>query len=299
MKVDIAIPAYNEEGNIGPLLADLLRTELESWFSIDAIYVFSDASTDGTDEIVSQAAQQDPRIRLVRKTERKGKWDSLNQAMQLSTADALILFDADVRLASDRAIANLLSPLSQGGVGLVGGNPITRKPTSRLNMAQQASYFAWLLLQEIKKRQGVDFYHAHGRVMALSPELYQGLVLPDSAADDQYIYFSCLTRGLKFAYSPDCPVWFTLPQTVPDYLKQTVRFRFAARQSEENFSKALVATEMQIPHRFRVLASSLLRHPYSGSIWALLYLMGKLKFIADRRRKQEVSGMWEATKGSP
>lgn len=295
LRVSIAIPAYNEERNIGNLLRDTLETEAD-WFCLQDIYVISDASDDKTDEIVLQEAKRDNRIKLVRKPKRQGKWDSLNLAISLCDADVLVLLDADVKLADKKVLRNLLIPFLGDDIALVGGNPIPIKPGITLNVAEQAAYFGWILVNEIKKRKPISLYSAHGRILALSRNFFQHLILPNSPADDQYIYFSCIKDGLNFAYVEDSVVYYTLPGNLGDYLKQSVRFRFNTDISKKMFGKGLVEREARIPNGLALFFSAFVSHPYSGLMWTICSLIGKIKFLTKRLLKKDVPAMWDVAK---
>ena len=86
LRIDIVIPAYNEEDFVGDVLRDVTAAKQSDWFRIENIYVISDASTDRTDVIVQQACKEDKRVKLVRKAERKGKQASINLAFSITNA---------------------------------------------------------------------------------------------------------------------------------------------------------------------------------------------------------------------
>jgi len=257
------------------------------------IYVISDASSDRTDQIVLREAIKDDRIKLVRKPERKGKWDSLNLAISLSQADILVFLDADIRFANEKVIPILLVPFLRKDVALVAGNPRPTKCGIGLNAGRQAAYFGWVLVEGVTKGKAAGFYNANGRILALSRKLYQHLVLPDSPADDQYIYLSCIKEGFKFAYAEESVVYYGLPRTVGDYLKQSVRFRLNTAKSGEMFGRDFIERETKVPHRLAIFLPALLKHPYAGLMWVICYLTGQIRFLIKHSREKEASGMWD------
>lgn len=68
IELSLIIPTYNERANVAPLVAEI-RTALaeESW---EALFV--DDSTDGTDGVIAELADADPRIRLLHRPENRG-----------------------------------------------------------------------------------------------------------------------------------------------------------------------------------------------------------------------------------
>jgi len=113
-RVSIIVAAYNEE--------KIIREKLENTMQIEypkeklEIVVFSDASTDRTDEIVNQYAPQG--VRLIRVEGRKGKTYCQDVAVQQATGDILIFTDADAMLEPD-AVRQLVRHFVDPSVGCV------------------------------------------------------------------------------------------------------------------------------------------------------------------------------------
>lgn len=296
LKVDIGIAAYNEENCIGALLLDISWSKEESWFQIRNVYVISDASTDETDNLVMQANARDKRIKLIRKRQRKGKNDSVNMITSVSDADVVVILDADVRLANTNVLAALIRPLWQNDIALVGGNPIPVTPPTSFNPAEHASYFDWVLISKIRETKCDSFHSAYGRILGLSRNLYQNITLPNLVADDQFIYFSCLKRGLKFAYQKDVIVYYGLTKTIGDYCKQWCRFRCSAEQSKQMFGKDLVEGKIVVPNKLGILLSGFLSHPYSGLMWIVSHSIYKIEFLFKPHLKKDVSPTWDIAK---
>ena len=61
--LSIVIPVYNEEDNVGPLVARL-REALTGWSGAVEILFVDDGSRDATLELLKEAQRSDPRIRI-------------------------------------------------------------------------------------------------------------------------------------------------------------------------------------------------------------------------------------------
>lgn len=85
------------------------------------ILVYSDGSTDGTDELLQQLAQDEPRLRVVTSSERRGKPTALNRLWAEARGDVLLMTDVRQPLAPC-AVRALLGPLAQPEVGCVSGS---------------------------------------------------------------------------------------------------------------------------------------------------------------------------------
>ena len=134
-QVSVLVPARNEEGAIGRLMADVLASrDVE----IDLV-VLDDSSDDATADIVTTAMERDPRVRLVRGLPLPAGWCGKQHACwQLANAarhDTWVFLDVDVSPAP-ACIARAVAFLDQSGAALVSGFP--RQVTGSL--------LEWLLL---------------------------------------------------------------------------------------------------------------------------------------------------------
>jgi len=89
-KITVLIAAYNEEAGIERKVRDTLALDYPAE-KLEVI-VLSDASTDRTDAIVQSFA--DPRVRLLRMPERKGKTHAQNQGVRAASGEILVFSDA-------------------------------------------------------------------------------------------------------------------------------------------------------------------------------------------------------------
>lgn len=92
--VGILLPTYNEAENIRPLLQQIRLTLPEAW-----ILVVDDDSPDGTWRIVSELAETDPRLELLRRQELRGRGsagiDGFRHLLERPELDAMVELDAD------------------------------------------------------------------------------------------------------------------------------------------------------------------------------------------------------------
>jgi cellulose synthase/poly-beta-1,6-N-acetylglucosamine synthase-like glycosyltransferase len=117
--VSICVAAYNCEAYIGAKLRSLLALDYPA--DKMEILIYSDASSDGTDAIVTACAALNPRVILLRGETRMGKPTALNRMRERATGEVLVITDA--RQPLDRAaLRSLLSLLAAPQVGCVTGN---------------------------------------------------------------------------------------------------------------------------------------------------------------------------------
>ena len=133
--VSIMVPARNEAAAIEPCVRAILASR-----DVDLeVVVLDDASTDGTDAIVRQLAEHDPRVRLVRGRPLPSGWcgkqHACAQLAEAASHDTWVFLDTDVRLSPD-AVRRCVAFLDASQASLVSGFP--RQVTG--------SFLEWLLL---------------------------------------------------------------------------------------------------------------------------------------------------------
>lgn len=93
-ELSIVIPAYRERDNVEPMLSALERALPQcDW---EAIFVVDDAF-DGTEDLVRERAQRDPRVRCLHRIGRRGLASACIEGMLASSAPYLAVIDADLQ----------------------------------------------------------------------------------------------------------------------------------------------------------------------------------------------------------
>lgn len=97
LHVTILIPAYNEAGNIPPLLRELCATLADLPDYAFTVLFVDDGSTDETVALLEKAAETDPRIGLIELSRNFGKEMALTAGLQALNCDAAVVMDADLQ----------------------------------------------------------------------------------------------------------------------------------------------------------------------------------------------------------
>jgi len=116
-RVTIIIPAYNAEHTLDKAVASALgqtETSLE-------VFIVDDASMDATWAVARRLAATDPRVRVVRLPENRGKSHVMNFATELARGTWIALLDADDWYAPTR-IARLVDAAEACGVEMAADN---------------------------------------------------------------------------------------------------------------------------------------------------------------------------------
>lgn len=103
--VSCIVPAYNEAGRIGHVLAAVVGHPL-----VDEVIVVDDASGDATADV----ARNMDGVRLIVHTKNKGKTRALESGLKAATGDFLLLLDADLTGLQADHITALITPVLGG-----------------------------------------------------------------------------------------------------------------------------------------------------------------------------------------
>jgi cellulose synthase/poly-beta-1,6-N-acetylglucosamine synthase-like glycosyltransferase len=194
-RVSILIAAHNEASCIRETIANKLaldypRDRLE-------IIVISDASTDGTDDLVRGFAPEG--VRLVRQEERRGKTSALNLGVAESTGEVLVFSDAN-SLYDPSALRALVRNFADESVGYVTGKMIYVHPEGSTTGEGNSAYMRYEnLLREWETRLG-SIVGVDGGVDAVRRGLY--VRLPADALPAFALPLEVVRQGRRVVYEP-------------------------------------------------------------------------------------------------
>lgn len=117
--VSALIPVFNARPYIAPKLDSLLALDYPQ--DRLEIIVLSDASDDGSDEVIGEYADRYANIHFVRAEMRSGKPHGINRMLEKATGEILLMTDIRQPLRK-AALKALLAPLADPGVAAVSGN---------------------------------------------------------------------------------------------------------------------------------------------------------------------------------
>lgn len=304
--VAVVIPAYNEASNIGLLLDDIFEQETGKGLKLEKVLVISDGSTDETEEMVRERQETGRTLELVVNPRRMGKAVCINLAVKLVESDYMVLIDADVRLAGPLTLERLLEGLTDD-VGMAGGVPV---PASIPPGFAPAIYICGDILREyirLELKGSSNIYGAHGRILALSRNLYPGLEIPSIddgsrvLSTDQFLYYSCIKSGKRFVLRDKARVLFNLPETFDDYLRQTVRFMYSAANTSRYFNDRGLTSEFYVPLGVKLKGMLRLfrRRPFTGLAWVGYRFVARFLYLFERHlMRREVGAAWDVSEST-
>lgn len=253
LTVTVGVPAYNEENNIGNLLASVL-SQHENGFEIESVVVVSDASTDGTIKEVKKI--QDKRVRLIVGKERIGKPQRINQLLRLVHTEILVQLDGDVIVKHKDTIQNLIRPFMKGpSVHVVFGKVEPVRPTTFI---EELSLFGFRIWEEAKHSLGgrEDGRMGSGQIRAFSKSFFKKFRLPEEigSAEDTYSFYFAKNSGFNIKYTKDAVVVFRLASSFDDYRRQMSRYLKNTDEMKKYFDVNLLQLYHTITLKVKIIA---------------------------------------------
>ena len=189
--IAVLIAAYNEE----KVIEEKLKSVLANKYPSDklSIFVGSDASTDATDALVLKLRQHYPQIHLRRFEERVGKITIINQLQSMTTAEILVLTDANVMFAPN-CIEQLVKNFSNEKVGLIAAN-IQKVAVKQEGITKQESFYLSVenSIKDAESKAWQLIMGAEGGCYAIRNSLFKK-VPANFIVDDFYITLQLLQR---------------------------------------------------------------------------------------------------------
>jgi len=212
--VSLIIAAYNEE----KIIKEKSENSLKLIYPKDKleIIVFSDASTDRTDEIVKSYADQG--IKLIRIEGRKGKTYCQNEAAKISQGEILVFSDANSMYEPD-AIRKLVHRFADERVGCVSGE--LRYRSGEKSVEGERTY--WKYDQTIKRLESMvsSLVTVNGAIYAVRKDLYEPLSTDDIS--DFVEPLKIVQKGYRVIYEPEAVAWETTAKDPEKEFRRRVR----------------------------------------------------------------------------
>lgn len=190
----LIITAYNEEARIRNKLLNALALDRAD-FELEII-VASDCSTDGTDDIVAEFAEQG--IRLVRARERLGKENAQLAAIQQAQGQILVFSDVATEMPSD-ALKKLAHYFSNSEVGAVSSED--RFISSDGKVAGEGAYVKYEMWLRKLESQRAGLVGLSGSFFAARRSVCQQWDI--HSPSDFNTALNCVRLGYKAITAPD------------------------------------------------------------------------------------------------
>ena len=231
--IDIVIPVYNEERDLGPSVRRL-HDYLGSDFPFPAVITIADnASRDGTMAVAQGLANELTRVRVVH-LDKKGRGRALRAALLQS--DAKVVAYMDVDLSTDlKALHPLVAPLLSGHSDIAIGSRLARG--SRVKRGLKREFISRCYMLVLRLSLGAHFTDAQCGFKAVRTSVAKQLlpqVKDEAWFFDTELLILAQRAGLRvhevpvdWTDDPDSRV--AILRTSIEDLRGVVRLRFAGR----------------------------------------------------------------------
>jgi biofilm PGA synthesis N-glycosyltransferase PgaC len=258
IRCSVGITAYNEEANIGKLLAAMLAQELEQ-VAITEIIVVASGCTDQTVPLIRAYVAQDPRVKLIVQEKREGKTSAINEFLLAAQEEICVLQSGDTLPRAD-SIENLVQPFENPQVGMTGAQKIP------VNVPEHVVGYMSHLRLEMEHQLCLEIPRL-GELIAFRKVFNQ--LPPDVAMDEAFVEALVIRRGLEVHYAPDAVVYNMGPDTLSEFILQRRR----------NY-----AGHLHLVHKYGYKVSSLesgrVMRIALDEVWNALRLIGTLAWLA-------------------
>ena len=126
--VSIVVPVRNEEGNVAPLISEIVTALGERW-PFEIIYV-NDGSTDGTAAKLAELKRERNTLREIRHARSSGQSAAVRSGVRAARGGIVATLDGDGQ-NDPKFLPDLIAAIETGGgsVGLAAGQRVGRKDT--------------------------------------------------------------------------------------------------------------------------------------------------------------------------
>ncbi len=235
--VSIVMAVYNERNVIERKIKSVLETDYPTE-KIEFL-IGSDASSDGTDDIIKELAKNDERIKFFRFAERSGKIKIINELVSKSKGNIIISTDAKAFFLPD-TIFNLVKYHKDSRIAATGGFLINElKDDSGISL--QENLFMDREMQ-IKYRESLLCLYPiglYGAMYSIKKEFFTE-VPENLMVDDFYINMKVYEKGGKAVFVPDAKAIENLPNEITEEFRRKVRIATGNFQNLRRFYRFML-----------------------------------------------------------
>lgn len=224
--VSVVIAAYNEEKVICKTVDSILTSDYAAF----EILVIDDGSKDHTVRAVEDTFGDNPRVRLIKKTN-GGKSSAVNLGFKEAKGEIVIVLDADTLIAKN-AISLLVSHFKDDQVAAVSGNVKVGNKGNLLTNWQHIEYVTGFNLERRAFAALNCITVVPGAIGAWKKSAVEeaGCFSEDTLAEDTDLTLALLRNGKKIEFEEKAYAYTEVPEDIKSLSKQRYRWVYGTLQ---------------------------------------------------------------------
>jgi cellulose synthase/poly-beta-1,6-N-acetylglucosamine synthase-like glycosyltransferase len=234
--VSILIAFHNESEVLGEKITNLDLLDYPSGKL--EILMGSDASDDGSDQLVHNWSSKHAHVGFHRFEKRTGKIPIINHLAEMARGEVLVISDANV-LANPDALHQMIRHFKNSEIGLVDSNMTHLGIVKRGISVQEHSYISREM--RMKHHESLvwgSMMGPSGGFYAVRKSLFQP-VPPKFLVDDFYINMKVLTSGKKSMHESGALVFEDISSSIYEEFRRKIRISAGNFQNLSRFIKVL------------------------------------------------------------
>lgn len=226
--VSVIMSLFNEEKVIREKIRSLLLSDYPS--DLIEFIIGSDASDDGTDEIIREYTASDSRVKYHRNSIRKGKAAMLNELVKMAGGSVLIITDANV-IFSGATVRLLASEFVSAKTGLCDATVVPPQSTGNGISRQENLYTRFeTSLRRAEGEVWKVMTGPYGGCYAVRRELFP-LIPENTLVDDLYVGLTVMRKGFTSFNAADAVVSEDTQPDPSDQYRRRVRIAAGSFQN--------------------------------------------------------------------
>lgn len=289
-EVSIIFAAYNEKEVIEEKIHSIYTTDYDT--TKISVFIGSDQSNDGTDEIITSLQSKYPSLHLYRTTERTGKSGIMNILAEIATGSILIATDANIIFKEDTIVQLVASFHSQKVAAVAGALTYSGKASN--NTAKTEG--AYLNLENaIRQSESQCFGFClgmEGGLYAIRKDLWKPI--PKATfMEDFFQTMQLLVDDYNIAFNPKAIGYEEVSTSLDEEFKRKIRISLGNFQNLKRFRSVLLKKFWPLgyafllhkvlrwftPHIIIVLLLALLLNPITQIYGLVLLALLPVQFL--------------------
>jgi cellulose synthase/poly-beta-1,6-N-acetylglucosamine synthase-like glycosyltransferase len=235
-KVAILFAAYNE----CDVIENKIKSILNSSYPTEKIQIWigSDLSNDGTDEIVQNVQKSHSNIHLYRATERSGKSAIMNILVEKADAEVLIATDANI-LFTPTTIQELIQSFADDKVGAVAGSLHYHGEYANHTAKSENEYLLLENVIRLSESQHFGFcLGMEGGLYAIRKNLWT-VIPPATFMEDFFQTMKIIEQQYQIIFNPNAVGLEEISTSISEEYKRKTRIALGNFQNLKRFQSVL------------------------------------------------------------